>query len=194
MPSVQGVVEDILQEMVLEKLIASYRPDIEIVGISGRKGNAYIRQKLKAFNAASAHLPHIIITDLDRKACAPGLLEEWVNFKMNPNFLFRIAEKEIEAWILADREEAARFPGVSVTKIPSDTQSIPDPKVHIINLARTSRKRTIKDIIPIGTSTQGPGYNSILSDFILNYWNPERAAGNNRSLQKAIQKLMEYLR
>lgn len=179
--------------MVLEKLVAFYRPDIEIKGISGKRGNAYIREKLKGFNAASVYLPHIILTDLDRKACAPGLLEEWVNFKMNPNLLFRIAEKEIEAWILADREAVARFLGVSVTKIPSDTQSIPDPKVHIINLARSSSKRTIKDIIPNGTSTQGPGYNSILSDFILNYWNPERAARNNRSLQKAIQKLMEYL-
>jgi hypothetical protein len=191
---VQAVVEDVLQETVLRKLIATYRKDIRLIGVSVMRGNSYIREKIRGFNEASVYLPHIIIIDLDSIPCAPQLLADWVNFNLHPNLLFRIAEKEIEAWILADRIEIASYLGVPASKIPYDTVLLPNPKEFIINLARRSRKREIKDIVPQGTASQGPGYNAILQNFIMHYWDAERAANKNRSLKRTIERLNNYLR
>jgi len=191
---VQAVVEDVLQEVVLQKLLSKYRSDISLTGVSGKKGNSYIRQGLRGFSEASEYLPHIVITDLDRNICAPQLKDDWINFNAHPNLLFRIAEKEIDAWILSDREAFSKFIGAPVSKTPTDTQTLADPKLHIINLARRSRKKLMKDIVPKGSGTQGPGYNPLLQDFVINYWDPTRASNNNRSLRKAIERLGTYLR
>lgn len=193
MVNVQAVVEDVLQEEVLRKLLSWYRRDISLIGVSGKKGNSYIRQSIRGFSEASRFLPHIVITDLDRNACAPQLIAEWINFERHPDMLFRIAEKEIDAWILSDREEFANFVGVPASRIPTDTETLPDPKLHIINLARRSRKKVMKDLVPIGSGTQGPGYNHVLQDFVINYWNPDRASANNRSLRKSVERLKQYL-
>lgn len=191
---VQAVVEDTLQEAILHKLLQIYRPDISIIGVSGKKGNSYIKSGIRAFNEASKHLPHIVLADLDRKPCAPALLAEWINFPTNPKLLFRIVQREVEAWILADRAEIARYIGIPENRIPYNTQELEDPKEHIINLARKSRKRIIRDIVPQGISSQGPGYNPLLQEFVFKKWCPERAAQNNTSLQKAINRLMSYLK
>lgn len=191
---VQAVVEDILQEAVLYKLLQIYRPDISVIGVSGKKGNSYIKSGLRAFNEASKHLPHIVLTDLDRKPCAPALLAEWINFPTNPKLLFRVAEREAEAWILADRLEIARYIGIPENRIPYNTQELEDPKEHLINLARKSRKKIMRDIIPQGISSQGPGYNLLLQEFVFKKWSPERAAQNNMSLKKMIERLNQYLK
>jgi len=191
---VQAVVEDVLQETVLRKLIATYRKDIQLIGVSGMRGNTYIRKNIRGYNEASEHLPHIVITDLDSTPCAPQLINDWINFNFHPHLLFRIAEKEIEAWILADRTEIASYLGVPVSKIPDDTASLHDPKEFIINLARRSRKREIKDIVPQGTASQGPGYNPILQNFVMHCWDAGRSASKNRSLKRTIERLNNYLR
>jgi len=187
------VVEDILQEIILRKLLNTYRKDIQIVSVSGKCGNLFIKNNVRAFNEASKYLPHIVLTDLDRGICAPQLKQEWIDFEVHKNMLFRIAEKEIDAWILSDREAFASWMSVSVKKIPINTQEIEDPKQFIINLARKSRKKEMKDIIPQGTATQGPGYNILLQKFIIERWNAENAANNNTSLKKAIERLKTFL-
>ena len=133
------------------------------------------------------------MTDLDHVACAPELLDDWIDFEPHPNFLFRIAEKEVDAWILADMTGVSTLFGVSMKGLPIDTQTIQDPKQTIINLARRSRKRKIKDIVPVGTASQGPGYNLVLTEFVLNDWDPGLAAKHNMSLHKAIHRIKEFL-
>jgi len=192
--NVSLVIEDILQEIILLKLLKTYRKDIQIVSISGKCGNLYIRDNIRTFNEASNFLPHIVLTDLDRKICAPQLKQEWINFEIHKNMLFRIAEKEIDAWILSDRESFASWMSISVNKIPFNTQEIEDPKQFIINLARKSRKRDVKDIIPKGTAMQGPGYNVLLQKFVLERWDAENAANYNASLKRTIDRLKVFLR
>ena len=188
------VVEDILQEIIIRKLLKTYRNDIQIVSVSGKCGNLYIRDNIRTFNEASKFLPHIVLTDLDRKICAPQLKQEWINFETHKNILFRIAEKEIDAWILSDREAFATWMNISVNKIPSNTQEIEDPKQFIINLAHKSKKKEMKDIIPQGTAIQGPGYNILLQRFIVERWDAENAANCNASLKKTINRLKIFLR
>ena len=187
------VVEDILQEVILRKLLQTYRKDINIVSVSGNRGNTYIKENIRTFNAASQYLPYIVITDLDRTSCAPQLIREWINFDIHKNMLFRVAEKEIDAWLLSDREEFAKLMNIPINKIPVNTQEIADPKRYIINLARKSRKKSFKDIVPNGMGKQGPGYNIVLQKFVYEQWNAERAANCNESLRKTIDRLKNFI-
>ncbi|MDR1859913.1 MAG: hypothetical protein LBR06_03210 [Bacteroidales bacterium] len=95
---------------------------------------------------------------------------------------------------LSDRKAFAKWMGIPVNKIPLDTQTIEDPKQFIVSLARKSRKRDMKDIIPAGTAKQGPGYNIMLQRYITDFWDSGKAACCNRSLQKTVERLKAYLK
>jgi hypothetical protein len=187
------VVEDVLQEVVFRKMIQTYRPDIDIVNVSGKCGNLYIRNNIKTFNDASQYLPYIVVTGLDIKLCAPQLIREWITFDRNENMLFRVVEKEIEAWIMSDRETFAEFMGIPDKTIPINTQAIPNPKQFILSLARTSNKKEIKKLLPQGMALQGPAYDILLYRFVLQEWDAEKAQSYNKSLRKAIMRLETFL-
>ncbi|MCX7727782.1 MAG: DUF4276 family protein, partial [Chitinispirillaceae bacterium] len=156
-------------------------------------GNSYLND-LKKINEASRMIPHIILTDLDNSPCVPTFVNKWINFTLNDNLLFRVAVKEIDAWLIADREAFSEFIGIPLAKIPSDTQTILDPKEFIIQMAKKSKKKHIKDIIPVGSAKQGPGYNSILTKFITQVWCPYRASKHNESLNKSIKKIENFIK
>lgn len=190
---VQPVVEDLIQERIINKLFRELRPEINLLNALGKSGNTYIRQRMRGFNEAARHLPHFVITDLDSIVCPPVLIQHWVDFTPRAGFLFRIAVREAEAWLLADKIRFAEFIGVSSSLIPDDSEQVNDPKEFIINLARRSRKRSIKDIVPTGTSKVGPGFNLVMEEFIHHHWNVNDAANNSRSLRKAITRINQFL-
>ena len=65
-----------------------------------------------------------------------------------------------------------------------------DPKAKLIALAQLSPKRTIKTgFKPVGTSTIGPDYNSLIADFVLAEWNAGDASTNSPSLARARKSL-----
>jgi hypothetical protein len=82
---------------------------------------------------------------------------------------FRVAVRETEAWLLADRERLARFLGISTSRIPLDPEAMDDPKSLMVDLARHSRRREIReDMIPRSGSGRnvGPAYVSRLIEFV----------------------------
>lgn len=83
------------------------------------------------------------------------------------------------------------FIGVSVRQVPDNPELLPDPKLTLMNLARLSRKKFIKDdIVPKNTfASIGPNYNVRLSQFVLNFWNIEDAMNRSPSLSRAIANL-----
>lgn len=178
----------------MRKLLEKYRRDINVMAVLGQRGNSYIRKKINVFNNAPTYTPHFILTDLDNQACAPELIQAWLAQAPTKNCLFRIAEREVEAWLLADTKNFARFIGFPENRIRKPTDLISDPKRFIINAARQSKNRAVKDMIPLGVAHQGPGYNTIMHEFINKRWNPKMAAKNNRSLAKTITRLKEFLR
>ncbi|MSO21586.1 MAG: hypothetical protein EXQ56_14265 [Acidobacteria bacterium] len=105
---------------------------------------------------------------------------------------FRIAVREIEAWLLADRERLALFLGVPKRCVTEHPEAVPDPKHEIITLAARSRMRRLKqDMVPRENSGRdvGPAYNSRLIQFVMdeqNGWRPEIAAQSSESLRRAI--------
>jgi len=94
-------------------------------------------------------MPVLLITDLDGKHCPPEMIVDWLPVPRSPRLLFRIAVRETESWVLADRTAFSRFIGVSVVAMPTAPDELPDPKAALLKLVRKSSKRELKrDILP----------------------------------------------
>ncbi len=194
-------VEDELSEHVLRRVT------LEMgrfqIGAVYRKGGAnYLKQKLLAFNQASQFAPYLVMTDLDQGSCAPELIEDWFRCSMNQypsrrhaNLLFCIAVREVESWLLADRDSCGQFLGVATHLIPSPPDQIADPKQALVNLARRSRYREIREEIvpPVGSILRtGPGYNERLGLFVSESWMPQVAAKYSPSLCRTFERLQAF--
>lgn len=186
------VFEDVLSEMVLRKLLCCSAIDYLIGQTLPAGGYGWIKKKIKGLNAAAKGMPYLVLTDLDTHECAPVLIREWLDVPRHPNLLFRIAVREVEAWLLGCRETFAAFLGVPGNRIPPDVDEIQDPKRFLIDLARRSRRREIRrDIVPQDGSTAkvGPNYNGRLISFVEGSWDPTVAKEHSLSLKKAMEAL-----
>ena len=158
-------------------------------------GNANLRTGIsKLHGMASARLAVLIITDLDNSLCSPQLINDWFQPRglTNSHCLFRVAVKEADAWLLADRENLANFLSVSSAKIPRDCENVHDPKQTLLNIARGSRRRERREgIAPTANSLAkvGPEYNDQLADFVRNYWEIDQAIEHSDSLNRALSAL-----
>lgn len=188
--TIMGAVEGMVDEAVVRRLIKS--AGAKSGEIYGRNGKAYLRRRIAGFNNAAHRAPWIVLVDLDNEAeCAPPLRAAWLSDPA-PYMCFRIAVHEIEAWLLADRERLATFLHVPVSGIPLDPEKIRAPKEAMVNLARRSRRKAIRqDMVtrPGSGRAIGPAYSSRLIEFISNWWVPEAAEDHSDSLQRAIASL-----
>lgn len=186
--------EDELSEAVALRLI----DDVFGVGMVGyrfgRKGNGYLIKKMSSFRQMANREPVLILTDLDNANCAPELLQKWSSGREFPeNLLVRVAIREIEAWVLADRSGTADFLGVSPNLIPLAPEGLPDPKSFLLNLARKARRDVRSELIVAkgAIASQGLGYNRALSFFVSKTWSVEEAVLRAPSLSKAMLRLKE---
>ena len=190
------VFEDDLQLAVVNKLLEFSGRNYVIGNPFIGYGFGYIKKRIANFNHAAIAMPYLIIIDLDDSRCAPEKIREWLGEQIHPNLLFRIAVHDVEAWILADYENAATFLGVSQGRINRDVESLPRAKTHLLQLVSQSRKgRAFKnDMLPQSNSTAkiGPNYNYLMSEFVKNEWNPDLALQNSDSLRRAIDHLRRF--
>ena len=191
--------EDVLCEAVARRLVSDYLPDVDIrepaLGLSGRDD---LRRRIKSCNAIAEHIgPVFVVTDADRPdPCPPKLLANWVaGLYTSDRLLLRFAVMEVEAWILADRPGCADWLRISEAIVPRVPENEIDPKRRIVQLAGRSRSRRIRTaIVPQsgpGTNRVGPDYNTEVSRFVHEDWNPELARRNASSLERAIRRLGE---
>jgi hypothetical protein len=183
-------VEGYLDEIVLTKLLGSI--GIQVLGTHGRRGKGHLRKRIQSYNQAARHGRWVVLVDLNNDAeCAPPFVASWLPSR-NPNLQFRVAVRAIEAWLLADREAIADFLAVSEARIPMQPENEPNPKATLVEVARRSRRRTLRrDIVPRPRSAarQGPGYTSRLIQFATGYWDPGRAARHAPSLKRGLDSL-----
>ncbi len=145
--------------------------------------------------AENAGLRTFVLTDLDRTECAPELIRNWLGLdnvspKTPNHLLFRIAEREVEAWLLADRVGLSKFLGIAAINFSPDPDVLPDPKQHLLNVIRSKgRKRYHKEMLPSGNAHLGPEYNSKLCEFVEAHWNLDVARNYSSSLEKTITAL-----
>lgn len=197
MTSVTLAVEDVLSEGVLIRMLAEVRGDLTVAAPLGFKGNTYLQRIVRGLNKASKGSGFIMLTDQDDPAVCPiTLVNNWLGGdERNPNFLFRVAVMEVEAWLLADREEISRFLGVPLARLPQNADTIPNPKQFLVNLARSSNRSNIREDLtprPGGTAIVGPNYNGRLVEFIQNNWSCKRARDHSDSLARAVRRFESY--
>jgi hypothetical protein len=188
------VVEDVLSEAVMLRLLAKagYIGNPPTFRIA--RGNSMIRTNLDKYKGASRVIPHIVLTDLDRYPCPTALLADWRVGALPPTMLLRIAVREVEAWLLADRKGIADFLHVAIEKVPLSPESIDDAKQALFNVIRKSRRRRlVEEMIPQPGAHIGPLYNDRMRNFALNCWRIETAAANAPSLDRSILRIAAFL-
>jgi hypothetical protein len=133
--------------------------------------------------------------DLDNDACAPHLRSDLLP-QQAARMCFRVAIREIEAWLLADRERISRFLSVARTRISTTPDDLDDPKRALVEAARRSRSRAMReDIVPADRSgrTVGRAYSARMTEFVMSEWRPEVAAGSSSSLARCLSRLTELV-
>lgn len=191
--TISGAVEGLIDEAVFRRLV--YWVGAEPGPVHGRHGKAFIRKHMEAYNRAALSAPWLILVDLDHDSdCAPPTVREWLP---EPAGLmcFRIVVREIEAWLLADRERLAQFLSVRMSLIPRDPEALSDPKRTLVAIASKSRRKEMRhDMTPRPRSHRdvGPAYNSRMIEFVNDErdgWRPDVAAESSESLRRCLRRL-----
>jgi hypothetical protein len=193
---VHVAVEDDLSEFVIRRLLLDTGRDYAIGTVFGRGGFGYLKNTANNWNAAAtAGTPILLLTDLDQHPCPTSLIDDWLDVERHANLIFRVAVREVESWLLADREGLADFLGIDAVNIPLLPDEIPDPKRSLVNLARRSRIRALREsIVPRRESTavQGPDYNGCLGEFVRRKWGRDAAVESSPSLNRAWRRITTF--
>ncbi|MFN9211546.1 MAG: hypothetical protein ACK6DI_11795 [Betaproteobacteria bacterium] len=168
---------------------------LPIPEIKNCRGGPSFWKDARRFNRSAREIgPLFGLVDLEGAECAPGLLANKLGGPPATGFLLRVAERRIESWLLADRHALAAFLGVAVSRIPTDPERERDPKQVIVNLARGSKRRAIREAVAPPARMQGvkvgPEYLPTMRAFVQNDWDARRAAERSDSLRRARQALM----
>ncbi len=183
-------VEDVLSRAVVERILRHcagdrYSPPLA----QGLAGIGWLENHIARLNEAARRVPVLVLADLDRKECAPRIRDAWLPHGPAAKMIFRIAVREVEAWLLADREGLARFLKVSEALLPRSAEAEFDPKLALINIARRSKSRQIREGVPPRAGSRapiGPAYNLLLPEFVDRSWNLENAIASADSLRRAV--------
>ena len=178
----------------MNKLIGLFDYKFVVSGCYCRGGYNYIKKNIKGFCLASKGIPFFVLADLDRYDCPASLIFDWLGGEVQQNCLFRIAVREVEAWLLADKKGFAEYVGVSEVILPRNPEAEDNPKHSLIEIVRRSRRREVKgDVIPVNQYARvGPNYNDRLSEFVAKYWDVNLAMKNSDSLRRAYNKLRGF--
>lgn len=189
--------EDALSEAVAFKLLERCNLARERIKPLREGGFGYLKSHFGKFVNAARNGRHVfMLTDLDNRACVSSLLSDWQGGTVIPeNFLFRVAVREVESWLVGDRMQLAMFFGISAAKIQLHPESIPHPKEYLLRLAASAKAEIRRDLLPKdgALALQGFGYNERLTDFVDNFWSPTRAGAVSPSLKKAISRLETWM-
>jgi hypothetical protein len=171
---------------VVQKLLAD--AGLELAASIDCGGKDQLDSQLAAYDAAAQGSPWFVLRDLDTDApCAPALLED---MQVVPAtwMCFRVAVRELEAWLLADHEAVSAYFRVDARRIPDDPDGVPDPTAVLVALARKSKRVAIRRaMVPApGTSVAvGPLYEAMLVEFGRRHWDLGRACARSASLRSA---------
>lgn len=194
-PVVCAAVEGTVDEAVARKLIQHVGA---VLGdVYGRQGKAHLKRRASGYIQAASFTPWLVLVDLDRDhECAPQLRSAWIQKSAPAHLCFRVAVREVEAWLLADTETIAAFLGVAQSRIPTRPEELDDPKATLVSLAARSRRQEIRqDIVPRPASGRrvGPSYSSRMIEYTQGYWRPDVASRRADSLRRAVENLRRLL-
>jgi hypothetical protein len=182
--------EGLDDEAVAQKLCAVLA--IPVKATYPARGKARLDAKLPAYNEAAALGPWLVLRDLDFDAPCPGELCKQLLRSRASKLLVRIPVRTIESWLLADSLSLAGYLRISRSLIPADPDALDRPKQDLVNLARRSRSRPVREAMvpPEGhTSVVGPGYTASVIAFVREHWDPLQASQASESLRRCLDAL-----
>lgn len=192
---VNALVEGSMDEWAARRLLRETGHDFGI-GF-GKRGAGHILSNLSRFRQRARFGNPLLVLldfmDVPGSECPPAICRSRLPDPA-PGMLFRLVVPELEGWLLADREGVARFLGISPDLVPTDVETLTDPKRTLVNLARKSRRKRQREAIvpPKGMSgVVGRGYATEIGRFIQEKWNPSEAARRSPSLAKCLRRLRE---
>lgn len=179
-----------MDEAVVRTLLGHVGRETGTIYVQG--GKSKLLAKLAGFNAAARFSPWVILVDLNGdEACAPAFVSETIPAP-SVHMIFRVAVRQAEAWLMADREGLARYLRVSQALVPTDPEAEADAKQTMVNVARASRDRRVRqDMVPTpgGGRKTGPNYAGRLIEFTTQRWRPDVAAKHADSLNRCMRRL-----
>ncbi len=190
-------VEDELGERVIRRALSERNSDYHIKAVYTRGGYGGLKRQALAYNKAAKICPFLLLTDLDDYPCPSQLVGEWLAVPKHPRFLFRVAVREVESWLLGDARGLAKLFGLKGAHHIEDPESCLDPKQELLGLANISRHRSLREAMVwrdnrTGRLSQGPDYNGALADFVAKQWDVEGSRLVCQSLNRlylALEKL-----
>ncbi len=187
--------EDSVSEAVAIKLIKQEKIGCELKKLGTRGGGrSPILAHINKYNQMSKISPVILFIDLDKDECAPSLMVNYpIRDKQPPNKLqVRIAVREVESWLLADKQGIEIYFGIPQNAIPHNPEELDDPKQELLNLIKGKSNADFKrEMLPNGKVISGSEYNNYLTDFINTAWDSTRACANADSLDRAIKGIQQ---
>jgi hypothetical protein len=192
--SVVLAVEDLVLEAIGQRLIREYCPHLVVSHAIVTQGSGSLRLRLPAFIRSAHAVPFVLFTDLDSTACPVDLIHDWAPNGLPAGLLLRVAVREAESWLMADKERLSDYLRVPANHIPDRPEEIWNTKQAFVNVARRASKRIRESIVPAqGAQTPvGPEYTTELVNFIVTRWRPERARQSAPSLNRTIERLKAF--
>ncbi len=163
--------------------------------VYGRSGWRSVRDNIAALNKACSFSPHLALVDFmdTQLPCPPSVVSTWTPHR-HPDMVFRVVVRELESWILADRQGVADLLHTPLNRIPQLPEQEADPKHSLVAIARRSRSTRIKAALvprPGSSAVVGPDYNAEMEKFVLGAWNPAAARTASPSLDRSLTRLRE---
>jgi hypothetical protein len=183
------VVEGVLEVPAALKILRTLKlptEDLKPINLGGRVN--FWRSAPKYNRAAAVMGPIFGLTDLDQSPCPSGLIEQHLTSGKHPHFALRLAERELESWLLADMALAV-YLRISPDLLPLSPDTERNPKQTLVNLARRSPSRDVRaDLVPEAGSkgVVGKGYTLRMTEFIEQKWQPLEAQYRSESLKRAL--------
>lgn len=187
-----------MEEAVAERLLSFCGHRLGTV--YGKQGCKFVRDNAAKFRHWATETSGLLVLTDFRDAgetCVIDALQQYIWHKLPKpprSFLCRFAVNELESWLLADYEGMAKFLGIATAKMPRHPEKEAQPKKILVNLARSSRKRGIREGIapPVGhQAAVGPDYMFLMREFIAEFWNIEAAMCCAPSLERCVRRLRE---
>lgn len=186
--------EDVLLEAVTKRLLVDFGHNIGDIIFICTGGQTKLHKRVPDLIKSSRGGLHVIVsTDLDTYQCPVKLRDKWFPNGIPTLFLFSVAIREVDAWLLAD--ENIRSFLKSRLSAPENPETLQDAKRALLFLAKHSKSRSIRDeMIARDDSLAriGPGYNRLLREFISSQWDHEAASIKSPSLRRYRERLRMF--
>lgn len=182
---VEGYMESVFLPVVLDQI---GRADLQPI-IRNAGGGSKFWLVAARYNDAGKHTTVMGLADLEQAQCASSLLASKLPHK-SAGFHLRLAVRMLESWLLADRQAMARFLKVPIGALPIDPDGEAHAKRVLVDIARKSTSKTIRDaLVPDDSGgVVGSDYVATMSKFIQQHWHVSVARKTSPSLEKACQR------